>query len=31
VVAYGLVSTLGALGFAFGFAAIPQKTRHGCL
>ena len=27
VVAYGLVSTLGALGFALGFAAIPEKTR----
>ena len=31
VVAYGLVSTLGALGFALGFAGIPQKTRYGRL
>lgn len=27
VVAYGLVSTLGALGVAIGFTAIPQKIR----
>jgi predicted Na+-dependent transporter len=28
VVAYGLVSTLGALGFALGIAAIPKETSN---
>jgi bile acid:Na+ symporter, BASS family len=31
VVAYGLISTLGALGFALGFAAVPNESRHGRL